>query len=671
MRYRTIARRSRDLRGGAPQDTQSLLRHVRKHGRTSPFRAQPDCRLLRSGAVAAVLLGLAITGLNLIHLNAYMLLLGPALVLAGILAVRTQGHGTDPADVIGPPLSRPTSLLVQALFWLLLAWAALMAHSAATERPLAFFIVVAVAWALLALRTMEKPEPATIASILFGAILLSLVVRGSVFFLTPGFPGSDAWAHDQLTQAILTDGHIPAEWESPYYLHYPALHLTVASTSLLTGLSPKASLFVGIGVPLTVSALGVFVISRRFGTPQTALLAALIVLFASYHLQWGTQIIPTSLGLSFFTLSIVLCLRPDSVRPAGIALLLMTAIALVLSHTVSSFILWTSLLVLLAISLIIRLLTRKQLPPPLGPGICLMILFLTVAMFIHWSTNPYAPTGESFLERMLVTARDSILGDAGFLERPWDVTVSTGLAQELVAISSFAMFYFLATQGTLKLLRSHPSAIPLIATAGTVAILSLFVFSFPLFGIRTILPHRWFAFIWVLAAPLAASGLIRLLEIPRYYAFSALCVAGATGILAFAMVTAPVSNTDSPIYASRMTQRLCFYESELSAAEWLSTKSDGPFASDLQFGTRILRDGWGLQLINTNLLEQGISDKYYLCRHTSVLRPVQKHGGTSMVLGAKHALEMESQRPAVYRNLSSSIFAPASKVDQQERTDGA
>ncbi|MCK9355987.1 MAG: hypothetical protein M0R22_02400, partial [Dehalococcoidia bacterium] len=602
--------------------------------------------LQRIGALLAIALGVAIACLNFLHVNAYMLTLGPGLALAGILALATHRHQSQ---ATAEPIGRNALLTIQACFWLLLGVAALIAHSARTERPLSFFVVVAVACALLTLQLCSKPSPTRMVLFLSGAILLSLVVRGSVFYLTPGFPGSDAWGHEQLTQSILAGGHVPADWDSPYYLHYPAMHVTVVMAANLLGVSAKTALFVSVGVPLAFSVLAVVVVARHLVGPTAACVAGLIALFTSYHLQWGTQIIPTSMGLSLFTVAIMLTIGLPRRLPAHALLLLLTAIVLVLCHTVSSFILWTALGALLAGGMVLRGMAHR--PPAVSRqhGLAVLLIMLTVIMYIHWSTNPYTPSGATFFEQILLTLRDSLMNDAGFLDRPPEGGVA--LRQELQAVSSFAMFYFLVAVGALAPRSSRTGTTMTWTIAVAVAALSAFAFAFPLFGIRNIVPHRWFAFIWVLAAPLAAEGLMSLCSLCRQTASAMVAGPATASLLAFLMVTAPISNTDSPVYAADLTQRMTFYESELNGAAWLSSMCAGPFASDLQFGITVLGNHLGLSPVHNEVADHStLGEYYYLWRSTSLTQPVQLADGREMILGVRHVLEVESQQSAVYSN---------------------
>ncbi len=84
-------------------------------------------------------------------------------------------------------------LALYATCYVLLACAALTAHGAVNARPMGFFVMVAAGCAALAAAGRKALTWRETALFLCGAIALSLVLRGSVFCTTPGFPGSDAW----------------------------------------------------------------------------------------------------------------------------------------------------------------------------------------------------------------------------------------------------------------------------------------------------------------------------------------------------------------------------------------------------------------------------------------------------------------------------------------------
>lgn len=584
-----------------------------------------------------------------------MLLLGPGLMLAG-LVVTHRPFTVPTRDSPQTVMSHRMWLALYATCYVLLACAALTAHGAVNARPMGFFLLVAAGCAVLAAAGRKALTWRETALFLCGAIALSLVLRGSVFYLTPGFPGSDAWAHDRLTQAILTSTGIPRHWDNPYYLHYPAMHLTAACTTLITGLSTKGTLFAGAGVPLTLSALLVFVLARRLGGTGTALLTALFVLFASYHLQWGTQIIPTSMGLSLYTLTLALTLKNPGGAVVSTVLSLLTIMALVLCHTVSSFILWTTLVGLAAWPAIARALreaptTSAETTRQVG----INLLILTLAMVTHWGVNPYTPAGESFLARMLLNLQDSVSTDAGFLNR---AVTDTGLLQEeLAGTAGFGLFYFLLVLGALVWLRRRPVANDRRAVIAAVALLSAISFLFPVFGMRNILPHRWFAFTWVLGAPLAAAGLVTICTSRRCRFLDHLMSGLIMGLLVFTMITAPPSNTDSPIGTGRITQRLTYLQSELSGATWLTLYTAGPVLSDLQFGGRVLGTHHDRPVVALESNEtSGLQAPYYLWRCTTLEHPVQMHDGTQAILSATHVLEVTGEQSSVFADRTVTVF---------------
>ena len=620
-------------------------------------------------SVCAVAFGAAITCLNLLHPDPYLLLLGPCLSLAGLLSLREVTLHSRFA--LPQPVSRRAVLATWTSFCLMLACVALLAHHAVVERPPVFFALTAAATTMLLLTLRPPLSAGRLAAFLGGALLLSLLLRGSVFFLTPGLPGSDAWGHAELVRSLAIEGHVPAQWDSPYYLHYPLYHIAVSMVSLASGLPLKAALYAAVGIPLVCSALCLYVAVQRFSGRFAACLSALLVLGSSYHLQWGTQLIPTSMGLALFTLALMLTLKGDWRHSAtGVTLLLVCCTALVLCHTVSSFILWTALLALLAGTVMARGPHSEDLTRLSTRSIAIPLLYLTVAMFTYWGLSPYTSAGDSFLNRILLTLRDSVTRDAAFLDRP--AQAPGVLADQLLSISGFAWYYLLVAAGSLSVLRPETRTSTLRIVAFAAGALTAFVFVFPLFGIRNILPHRWFAFIWVLAAPLAAEGFADLTSRWRHAATRLTAAAAGFGLLSFLMATAPVSNTDSPLYASRITQRLTFHQSELSAAAWLSLKCGGPLASDLQFAERVLGDHYGRDGVSSDLAaDSAPTSRCYLWRATTLQQPVQVASGRDVLLTALHAEAVEAAQPAVYSSRGAIVAAPMAASGEEATRDGA
>ena len=562
-------------------------------------------------------------------------------------------------------------MVARISFCLLLACITLLAHHAVVERPPGFFVMAAVATTMLLVTLSSPLSPGRLAAFLCGALLLSLVLRASVFFLTPGPPGSDAWGHVELIRSIVAEGHVPVQWDSPYYLHYPAYHVTVALASLAAGVPVKAALYAAVGVPLACSALSLFVAVKRIGGRFAACLSVLLVLGSSYHLQWGTQLIPTSMGLALFTLALMLTLNTARRHSAvGMALLMVSCTTLVLCHTVSSFILWATLLALLAGTVMVRS-PHSGDPRRLATrSITIPLLYLSFAMFTYWGLSPYTTAGDSFLNRMLLTLRDSIASDAAFLDRP--APAAGLLADQLLSISGFALYYFLVATGSLSALRPANRSSVLRIVAFATATLTAFVFVFPLFGIRNILPHRWFAFIWVLAAPLAAAGFAEMTGRWRHRATRLLAATAGLWIVSFLMATAPVSNTDSPLYASGITQRLTFTQSELSAAGWASLRCDGPFTSDLQFGKRVLGDSLGLDGVSSDLTpDSAPASRCYVWRATTLRQPVQVSSGRDVVLTPLHAEAVGALQPTVYCNRYATVATPMPKRTEEVARDDA
>ncbi|MBN1855442.1 MAG: hypothetical protein JW846_00640 [Dehalococcoidia bacterium] len=622
-------------------------------------------------AVLGLALGAWATALNLLYVNEYLLLLGPVLIMASVFALR-QRSSTVPAADSFSSLNVRGAMLAQAAVWLLLGIMVLLAHSHAVERPLAFFVVAAVVVVLLALRAFEAPSRAGTAAYLLQLLVFSLVLSASVFYLTSGLPGSDAWGHQLLIDAIGQRSHLPPTSEYFGYRFYPLMHMAVAMAQKVLAVSSKTALFLAVSVPLTLSTLAVYAFARRYLSHSAARLVPLLLVASSYFMQWGTQVIPTSMGLAIFVVLMMLLTRTDRWTTADFTLWLLLIAALVACHEVSVFIFFSAVAFMLAFHMLLR-----HVPFGFATASSTRVqktaLFISVMLVVtYWSTVPYAVDGTPFFDVVLTTLRNSIQGQAGFLARTEVVLTAGEWMQALLTVGGFAAFYGLVAVGFFVWLRPEHRTPRKLALADTVIALTAIALVFPLFGLRNILPHRWFAFIWVLAALPASQGLLALWERVPHGRLKTAGVAACVGILAFFMVTAPIANTDSPVYARSFTQRMCFYDSELQAASWAVNHASAPLAADLQFGIRILRDHSGAVDVSTNVMdEDALLSRSYVWRSTTLEQPVQSQSGVMFAPGPGHVLRLESAQAVVYADGTCEVFVPARELPEGNSSDAA
>jgi len=116
------------------------------------------------------------------------------------------------------------------------------------------------------------------------------------------------------------------------------MHLQTAIAELLSSLpSLKEVMVFSTGFLEVVSLLYVFLICKALTDTRMALTATLLLGVSDSHINWGTMLIPMSLGLAFFPLVVYFALKSKrTVREYGVLLSLL--IVSILTHTVASFI---------------------------------------------------------------------------------------------------------------------------------------------------------------------------------------------------------------------------------------------------------------------------------------------------------------------------------------------
>ena len=176
-------------------------------------------------------------------------------------------------------------------------------HNLYYRPPLYFaLLVVAAASIIWDILSADQTKRSHTFVPLLKMIVLSLSVYAGMYYQFPGINGVDPWLHNEWIQETLNLGHITQGQfvGNNYYFLLPIFHLAVSTTQILTGLSTYSSAFVAVGFLVAASCLFVFLIGSRLVNRQAGMLAALIVPLASQSIEFGTMIIPMSLGFCFF-----------------------------------------------------------------------------------------------------------------------------------------------------------------------------------------------------------------------------------------------------------------------------------------------------------------------------------------------------------------------------------
>ncbi|WP_436909429.1 hypothetical protein [Halosimplex marinum] len=430
----------------------------------------------------------------------------------------------------------------------------------------------------------------------------AFAVRFTGMFTTPGFVGVDSWEHTlQFAASVREAGSLGAIAGEKYFFA-PVHHLVNVTGSELLGVPLRLSLYLVLGSVVVLSVLLVYGTARYFVDARWALFATAAFAMTDQAIRWGMHVIPTSLGLVFF-LAIVFATTRLLHAETGLAdwaVLLGCVVAITLTHQVSSFV----SLVFVGSAVVAQVLvghvdwatpsrgvtgstTVAESGDPITDGasgtvssvVPLHGVFVFHALFTGgvWAVTPTA--GTSFISRMTALLLRTIRTSAGFLNLAGPegtagasaaggggptTTLMARVATYLDAVG-FLLMLFVAVLGSLVLVRRHRSPQASHTVVVGIGAMLFFALGLPLFGIRTFLPGRWFAFAYALMAIAGAAGLRYLgLQFSARAATAALVVLLA--VFPFAMVTAKKATLDDPTFDEQWS-KYAYTESEIAAME--------------------------------------------------------------------------------------------------------
>lgn len=449
----------------------------------------------------------------------------------------------------------------------------------AGERTAPVYLLTGLVGSLIFVQILlADDEDVAPASVLFQILVAAVVIRLTVLFSTPGFIGVDAWSHIPVYVAGIAETGSIAAMAGSKYVMAPFYHVVGAVGALLFG-SARAGTFLSVGVLVPVSALLVYGTGKLLLPARWALLATALYAFSDQFIRWGIHVIPTSLGLVFFLATLYGVTKvffTDDLRVIG--LLLASSLAIVFTHQVSTAI---ALVLLGAAAFVSAGLAFTGNHPDGGAsgstyalaGVFGVNLVVTI---VSWINTPWS-AGSVFLWRMLEIVRVTVTESAGFLDLASEggggaAGGSAGLVAQLVPYVEwfgFALLLLATVIGGLVMLRrDEPTdlALTYLLTAGVMFVV---VFGLTLFGIRSLLPGRWIAFMY---APMAVIGAVGLFYVSRNASRG--IILAVFVVLAFGypttMVVAEKATIDSPAFDDQYP-RFSYTETEIAAVETVST----------------------------------------------------------------------------------------------------
>lgn len=560
-----------------------------------------DRTLAKVGFVAAVLL----LGLRVLTEQVLLLVIPVATGTACLLYLKSR---TDRETVFASARLSPwiAGYLPTGVFAGLTGVVLLAFLSGGRTLPV-YLLTGAVGSAILAQPLVVDEDELAPRLVLLQILVAAVVVRFTALFVTPGYVGVDIWTHAPVfVDGIVQTGSLAPLSESKYSMA-PLYHVLGAAGALVFG-SVRTGLYLSVGLFVPLSAVFLYGAGRLLLPTRWALVATTLYVFTDQAIRWGVHVIPTSLGLAFFLGALYATTRLffDD-RPWVVGLLVACSLATVFTHQVST----TIVLVLLGVAsgavLVGRVLeggagghTGRAVGGIVGTF--LLTLVVTVA---SWAVTPWY-SERPFLWQILETFTTTVSTEAGFLNLAGGGGdggagggaggATTGLVSELVPFVEwfgFGVLLLAVVVGGLAMLRMETPSGATLTYLVTGAAMFVVVFGFSLFGVRTIMPGRWIAFMY---APFAVVGAVGLWFLSRHAPSRVLVVVLLLVTVGYptTMVVAEKATLDSPVFEDEYA-RFSYTETELAALDTIETiyppDDERPIASDHPYKTIYGRTG--------------------------------------------------------------------------------
>lgn len=609
-------------------------------------------------SIIGLFLGLSIISMYIfISKTIHLLMLGLALSLASLIYLLIKNRKKTSDTFVSKPMKR----LFEVVFFILFAASLLILH-ANTDRPFFYFLIIALSSGFLALSILSVQTRIDISLQIIKIFLVSFNLKYSLFLSYWGV-GVDYWGHLSDNYNLAQYGFI--EVLSGKEVFFPLMHIQVAVSQIITGSPIKDATNFGIIIPLIISSVCVFLIAQRLLDVRIGLLAMLLVNISDYHIMWGSSPQTTTFGivLYFFLIySIIIASITSSHRMLWTVLSFTFIVSIVLTHAVSSFIIFITILGLFIGSIIYKIFYNNS--SSYVPPVIFFFLY-SILLIHHWDISLYhgLEGSTSFFERILSGFQFHLTEYAKPLNRPEAIkeyaAILPPFLDRVADTTGIAILIGLSILGGLFWLSNNYRNNVTFVTITTTLTLLFITFVFPLMGIRNIMPTRWFAFIYLFLSIMAAFAIIILLmKIPNHNLKKVVCFVLIFS-LTFFMTANTISNLDSPLWLKESSISTTYTIQEGIGAETVTRISDRVM-HDSRYSSVVGRTAYQTERVTFQYEEQlgRTPDTVFIWREYMLDRPIRTFGSlegyyknivVNKVLG-KDFLEKLNHHNKVYEN---------------------
>lgn len=464
--------------------------------------------------------------------------------------------------------SRSLNLVLASLFFILFTFSILSVHFRLNlyERPLIYFILLSLMAGIVVLEILFSQEHQKYF-ILSQIIIIGLSVAWSQSLIFPSLLGVDPWWHQMFTSKIMEAGFIPDGYS---YSRLPIFQLSIALTSLITGLNYKFATMLSVSLAQIIcNAAFIFLLGKFLSNNyKIGLLASLLVIIANYHIYMSYRLVPTSLAAVFVPIVLYLLLKMKKDKPLyAVVLSIFFMTTLILTHTVTAMCMAIILFVSWAAFNLYNILYAKKERVPVS--LTISVLF-TTTMFAWWT---YASGHIKALAALIKWGFriDHFVG-AYTIEEALRYMENIPILEQFLCNVGFFSFFAISFIGVFYMISKKGNSISFIVAVTGVVPLAISYLS--LIFKYWIIPERWWYFSQILLSiPLAIAVLLFVAQ-KKNSKFTSFSLFVFVSLLTFLIITSPIANVDSPVLSPNTGVRYAYTDSEMVGAAFFAQSSE-------------------------------------------------------------------------------------------------
>ena len=348
-----------------------------------------------------------------------------------------------------------------------------------------------------------------------GVIAFTGVFHRTLVYYASVLPmGSDALFHNRAATLVASSGSLAPLVESKYW-YAPVYHLLTASGVTALGVPARDAAFLLVTVVGTlVPALVVFQFLRRVWDESAGIVGSFLFIAADRVVFTTVHTTPTTLGVALFSLLLLYAERyVEGDHLVSLALFAVFVVGLVFTHQLSMF----AALVGIGLYLAGDVLWQGS-----ADRSSVLLSSVLVAAFLFQSLvtkygGPASDTGSFLLVAGAGIVRGLTSGGGrATAELPASAEFAVSGADALSTAQTIGVGLLLAlgVVGTVYWMSRRDDLVNRVALGLTFAtvVFSVFIFIGPLFGVDAFIPGRWFPFLYLVLAILAAPGVLAILS---------------------------------------------------------------------------------------------------------------------------------------------------------------